>query len=211
MTEDIGAGDVISRWERRKEETRRRLLTEGERHFRLQGFDATTVEEIAVAADVAKGTFFNYFDSKEALLGELLHMRLQSLLEAPRGDGAQVRARIWQLLQDVHHELEPYVHLFQRMFAYALSHPALESLPKHHPTLAQALAALVRDGQAEGRFDPAMDADVAGTMIATYFFRICVLESVHEPDAEFCWEYQMSSALDLLYSGLQRRKSAPDH
>jgi len=34
-------------------------------------YEETTVEEITERADVAKGTFFNYFPSKEALLGEL--------------------------------------------------------------------------------------------------------------------------------------------
>ena len=48
-----------SRRERRKEETRRRLLTAAERLFHAKGFEATTVEEIAAAADIAKGTFFN--------------------------------------------------------------------------------------------------------------------------------------------------------
>jgi len=39
--------------------------------FRERGFHNTTVEDITNAADVGKGTFFNYFPSKEHILGVL--------------------------------------------------------------------------------------------------------------------------------------------
>jgi AcrR family transcriptional regulator len=53
------------RREQKREETRRRLMREGQRLFAEQGFDRTTVDEIAAAAGVSRRTFFHYFDSKE--------------------------------------------------------------------------------------------------------------------------------------------------
>ena len=43
------------------------------------------MEEIAVAADVAKGTLYNHFDLKEALLAHATHLQLANDLEALRG------------------------------------------------------------------------------------------------------------------------------
>jgi AcrR family transcriptional regulator len=39
--------------------------------FRSQGFEETTVSQIAEAADIAPATFFNHFQSKSALLGQM--------------------------------------------------------------------------------------------------------------------------------------------
>lgn len=61
----------VERRQRKKREARERILAACERAFRDRGFDAATVEEIALAADVSRQTFFNYFPSKEAALTEL--------------------------------------------------------------------------------------------------------------------------------------------
>ncbi len=65
-----------ARNERRKARTRRALLAAGQRLFGEQGFDATTVAEIAETADVAIGSFYNYFDTKDELLAALLQETL---------------------------------------------------------------------------------------------------------------------------------------
>lgn len=49
----------------RKPVNRDRLLQEGQRLLAQQGFAATGVQEITDAAEVPKGSFYNYFDSKE--------------------------------------------------------------------------------------------------------------------------------------------------
>ena len=72
----VGAKVAPGRNERRKARTRAALLAAAQRLFGEQGFDATTVAEIADAADVAIGSFYNYFDTKDALLGALLHETL---------------------------------------------------------------------------------------------------------------------------------------
>jgi TetR/AcrR family transcriptional repressor of nem operon len=50
-----------------KPETRTRLLDAALYVMRLKGYAATTVDDICKAAGVTKGSFFHYFDTKEAL------------------------------------------------------------------------------------------------------------------------------------------------
>ncbi len=55
-----------------RRETRRRIVDAGRKLFSEKGFEATTTRDLAVEADIAAGTLFNYFSSKEALALELM-------------------------------------------------------------------------------------------------------------------------------------------
>jgi AcrR family transcriptional regulator len=77
------------RRERKKHATSVALQEAALRLFRAQGFAATTVEEIAEAADVSTRTFFRHFHSKEAVLfsdDADRHERWVEVLEARPAD-----------------------------------------------------------------------------------------------------------------------------
>ena len=54
-----------------KTATRQRILEVAEELFRTKGFEATTTRDIAQEAEIATGTLFNYFATKEAIVTEL--------------------------------------------------------------------------------------------------------------------------------------------
>ncbi len=62
-------------------ETRSRLLARGADLICSQGFNATGVQEITALAGVPKGSFYNYFDSKEAFAVEILTEYWDSVVE----------------------------------------------------------------------------------------------------------------------------------
>lgn len=54
--------------ERKKQQTRERLTQAALALFMQKGFEATTLDEIAAAADISRRSFFHYFASKEEVV-----------------------------------------------------------------------------------------------------------------------------------------------
>jgi AcrR family transcriptional regulator len=55
-----------------KSEHRRRLLESAAAEFAAKGLDGARVDQISLAADLAKGTIYNYFDSKQHIFREVV-------------------------------------------------------------------------------------------------------------------------------------------
>lgn len=72
----IAADRKNDRRERRKASTRSRIIQCALELLSNQEYAATTVEQITRAADIGKGTYFNYFVSKEHLLNEVVESQM---------------------------------------------------------------------------------------------------------------------------------------
>ncbi|MFY9690103.1 MAG: TetR/AcrR family transcriptional regulator [Candidatus Acidiferrales bacterium] len=73
---------TAGRRERRRAEIRERLFRAALRLFAERGYLETTVEDITEAADVGKGTFFNYFPTKEHVLATFGAERIATIESA---------------------------------------------------------------------------------------------------------------------------------
>ena len=62
----------MGRREEKKKEKRERLEREGLRLFMENGYDRTSIEQIAAASDVARGTFYLYFKDKLTIFETLV-------------------------------------------------------------------------------------------------------------------------------------------
>src|SRR5208337_3791726 len=60
-----------TRSDRRMVRNRKALLSAAEKLIAEKGFERVTIDEIAETADLAKGTFYNYFDDKNQIATEL--------------------------------------------------------------------------------------------------------------------------------------------
>jgi len=80
----------------KKSDLRRRdLMDAGERTFLENGVAPTTIDDITRAAGVAKGTFYLYFDSKEALLAALRDRFISNCRERINALAARLAAEDW--------------------------------------------------------------------------------------------------------------------
>ena len=122
--------------ERRKALTRQEITEAAVNLFERQGFDATTVEEIAAAADVSPRTFFRYFESKVEILlpqehGDDDEPGVEELVAARPADESPIEA----LHQVFRHKLGDVVEhgdLAVRQYRLLMATPELRSLALEH-------------------------------------------------------------------------------
>jgi AcrR family transcriptional regulator len=91
----------LSLRERKKIETRDRIYFSAIYLFQKQGYEETSIEQITQKANVGKGTFYNYFISKEAVVMEFSTKGFKNLLTSIRERPyLGVRERLNTFLQD---------------------------------------------------------------------------------------------------------------
>jgi AcrR family transcriptional regulator len=89
--------------EQEKELIGKRLLENGYRLFSAYGLKKTNIDEIALAAGISKGAFYNFYESKEALFMEVIEQaevrvrrEVMAVIDQP---GATPRARLYAVLK----------------------------------------------------------------------------------------------------------------
>ena len=124
---------ILSRRERHRAETRARILQAALSLFARQGFAATRVEQITEAADVGKGTFFNYFPTKEHVLAGFAGRqigKIQGALEKARQGEKPIRELLFHLLLSLENEPGLNPELTRSLLVALLSSQAVRELAK---------------------------------------------------------------------------------
>jgi AcrR family transcriptional regulator len=192
-------GTDISRRERKKRETRQRLMVAALRLFREHGYDDTTVEKIAETADVAKSTFFNYFETKEAILPALVEWRLRQLedtLLAEQGAPASPVARIKLALHLIAQDPLCDPVLVRRLFAAGRHRPDIRPVQ----ALTDLLAEQVHQAQATGEIRADLDPLHLGGMIRALFFQQTMTWYCSDRSAPL--REMLDATVDLLLEGI---------
>jgi AcrR family transcriptional regulator len=119
---------LLSLRERKKHDTRHRILMAGLDAFTARGFEHCTIDEIARAAGVGKGTVYNYFRTKEDLVVSFmvdLERQLQAeaaTLAQSRGSAASILARFIESQMALKAPHYPFVRLFLAQLAGRATH-----------------------------------------------------------------------------------------
>ncbi len=145
---------MSGRRERHRAQTRDRLYRAAMDLFAQRGFLETTVEDITEAADVGKGTFFNYFPTKEHILAEFGGERVaavQRALEKAKSTNGPVINVIRELASNAAGQSDKSAALLRAIFAaHASCASVREELTKRTHTARRILAEIYLLGQKRG-------------------------------------------------------------
>src|SRR5271155_2905239 len=123
-----------SRRARRSADIRARLFRAALELFAKRGYLETTVEDITEAADVGKGTFFNYFPTKEHVLATYGAERIKAIERAERearGSGRPVLSVLGELAADLAGQSSESPALLRSIYAaHASCQPVRSELQK---------------------------------------------------------------------------------
>ena len=114
---------------RRRRETHSRIFDAALRLFAERGYANTPVEEITEAADVAKGTFFNYFPTKEAILEALAERQLGVIKTAEERarQAATVRPVLLEMIHGLAERPSRSQLLLRSLMGVAMTHNSLSN------------------------------------------------------------------------------------
>lgn len=153
-SEEGGGTKITGRRQRKAAETRLALFRAATKLFIQRGFNNVTVEDITEAADVGKGTFFNYFPTKEHVLGVIAEIQLAKIAEAIRSsdtDEISVRAMLRQLALHLAEEPGRSPELARTIISsFLVSDVVRDSLRTQMKGGRRSLASLVARGQEQG-------------------------------------------------------------
>jgi AcrR family transcriptional regulator len=205
----LGPTSPSDRRQRRSAELRERLFRAALDLFARKGFVETTVEDITNAADVGKGTFFNYFPSKDHILlafGEMQLEKLHTSVEEARQSNEPMPVFLRTLRARMTEEPSRNPAIVRTILqAHLSSLPVREAMARNHARAQALLTQLIQLGQDRGE----IRKDLAAMELA-YVFRQTVFGTL------FLWSLfgdatlpaRLDTAFNVLWTGLAPRDSS---
>jgi AcrR family transcriptional regulator len=196
-----------NRRERRSAEIRERLFRAALGLFARKGFAETTVEDITEAADVGKGTFFNYFRSKDHILiafGEMQLGKLETAVDEARLTNAPIpeflRALGVRMTEEPARNPEIIRALLQ---AYLSTTPVRAAMLDLQKRVLALHTELVRIGQRQGEIRDDLPAEEIAYVFRQTIFGTLLIWSLY---GDATLPARIEAAFNLLWTGMAPRR-----
>lgn len=140
--------------------TKSRIVSAAWKLFYEQGYEDTTIEEIIEESGTSKGSFYHYFEGKDALLGSLAYMMDEKYAELEPGlpgDGDS-----YEILLYLNHELLTMIEesinleLLARLYSTQLTTRGEKPLLDHERTYYKLLRKIITRGREKGELTDAL-------------------------------------------------------
>lgn len=197
------------RRERHGAEIRERLFRAALSLFGKKGFAETTVEDITESADVGKGTFFNYFPSKDHILvafGEMQLGKLQAAVEEARRTNAPIRQFLRSLVDRMTQEPTRNPEIIRAILqAYLSTTPVREVMLALQKRVQALQTELIRLGQQQGEIRDDLPAGEIAYVFRQTIFGTLLIWSLY---GDATLHARIESAFNVLWTGMRAHTGA---
>jgi len=181
----------LGRRQRRAAETRIRLFRCALQLFAQRGFQNVTVEDITEAADVGKGTFFNYFETKDHVLGVLAEIQLGKVAEAlavAEESDLPIRSVLHRLFLRAAEEPGRSPELARALISSFLASAGVRKIIAHNIKEGRRMIAeVVAAGQKRGEIDRRLKKEKVAIQVLQAFMGTVLFWSLHEQPPLKTW------------------------
>jgi AcrR family transcriptional regulator len=194
---------LTTRRERKKRETREKIFNAAIKLFKQHGFEATTIDMISEEADVARGTIFLHFTSKEAILANWGYERLHEIEERREewdyGDSCKQKVlRIYKIMNEVNIQNYDFIKV---LVESSMKHrKILENEKNVYYELRQLFADLIEEAQEKGRLKTRFNPLVAANMLENIYYN--ALYDWVRNEGAWALEEIMEEKVSIVFEGL---------
>lgn len=196
-------GQPLSLRERKKRENRARILGAAGDLFQAQGYEHTSIDQVAERANVSRATLFNYFATKQRLLSALADEEMRRLEQYVVTDLAACDSAVTKIRQTMRtfvHDTLSFYQVTRYVLLEALQHPAGEAASTIR--LSDILGRLVREAQAQGKIRADLDpSEIAHAIVGAYLAALFdwVARAQEQPPAS---EAMVENIVDMMFEGI---------
>ncbi len=194
---------MTTRRERKKRETREKIFNAAIKLFKEFGFEATTIDMISEEADVARGTIFLHFTSKEAILANWGYERLQEIEERREewdyGESCKQKVlRVYKILNEVNIQNYDFIKV---LIESSMKHRGIyESEKNVYIELRKLFGDLIEDAQERGRLKQKFNPLVAANMLENIYYN--ALYDWVRSEGAWALEEIMEEKVSIVFEGL---------
>ena len=189
--------------EEKKIETKNNIFEVAGRLFKEKGYDNTTVDEITKEAGIGKGTFFNYFPTKEALLQDFVRQKEELVFDLVKDQltrNISTKEKIKNILVLVAKSNEKDRELTKLFVFEHLKHYGHEE--RRSTSLNHLIQAILGKGEKTDEFRIGLDSKMAaGNIAAVYFYSL--MEWLWSKN-DYSLSDDISKKIDMIFEGIGR-------
>ena len=194
--------------EKKKIETKNRIFEVSGKLFKEKGFENTTIDEITKEAGIAKGTFFNYFPTKESLVFYFAEQKAELIYDLTEKEAVKhlhTKERMKKFLVALAESYEKDKDLtkllffeYRRYIENSRNAPDKERNP--HYRLINVLLGLLQEGIEKREVKESIDTRMAAETLNAVYFHTLMMWLKSENELSF--SRNISAKIDLLFEGI---------